>query len=100
MVLLNNTDAFVTCKTLVVDADPQKRDAFLPHAFFQHSHEHYADFYGFPDRNSLFSVLLFPYPLVLPLRRVPLAARYVQRPTKAHVRRICVQYYVGLQRSN
>jgi hypothetical protein len=76
------------------------RYSFLLHSLSQRSHEHHTNSLEFPDRNALFSVLPFPYPLVLSLSRVSWVAHDVQRPTKAHVRCICMHYSVGSERSN
>jgi hypothetical protein len=77
------------------------KNAFRLHAFSHRSHAHHTNCLEFiPDLTALCCVLPFPYPFILSILGVSLAARNVQRPTKSHFRLLCVHYSVGWKRSN
>jgi hypothetical protein len=100
MGLLDATNAFVTCTTLELSTQSLNKD--IP-SFFTRSPSvpmSTIRIFEFSDGNAFCSMLLFPYPLVLPLSRVPWVPVNVQRSAKAHVCRVCVHYSVGSKRSN
>jgi hypothetical protein len=82
--------------TRVVDAESQYSYSLFLHAFSQCSHENHTNCLEAPDRNALCSILPFPYPLVLPLSRVPCIPRNVHVPPKPiSAASVCIIPLVG-----